>query len=425
MNRRPAFLPAAVLFSGLAVIKVSANGFGLPDQDAFATARGEAFAATADNPSAIFYNPAGITQLTGDNFRGGLDGIYLDPTFQPPPGAPNSGKVYHVQNNLAAVPQFFYTHSLKELPLSFGLGLYAPNGGSLSWPADTGFSVVATKGSLLDLRLNPVLAWQILPGLSVAAGASVDYMKLNLEQDLLAAPTRFANFFEFTGEGWTFGYNLGLLWQPVKKVSIGATFRSQTSVKFDGHTEYELQPLPNLSAQDGRHAYGSMTFPMTAVLGVSYRPSPKWNLETDANYTDWSSVGTMNIFQDSPPRPFNEKLPVILGWRPSWLVGFGATRYLDNGWHVSAGYAFSENSVPDGHYTPLAADLDRHFLSVGFGHQGKTLAFDIAYQFGYGPDHTVTGSQPSSKPASFANEIADGVYAFISHSVLVSVGLRF
>jgi len=30
------------------------TGFRLPDQDAFATARGEAFAATADNPSAIY-----------------------------------------------------------------------------------------------------------------------------------------------------------------------------------------------------------------------------------------------------------------------------------------------------------------------------------------------------------------------------------
>ena len=50
-------------------VNVSADGFRLPDQDAFATARGEAFAATADNASAIYYNPAGISQLEGFNFR--------------------------------------------------------------------------------------------------------------------------------------------------------------------------------------------------------------------------------------------------------------------------------------------------------------------------------------------------------------------
>ena len=52
-----------------------AIGFLVPNQDAEAIARGNAFAATADNPSAIFYNPAGISQLKGQNidFLSGLD----------------------------------------------------------------------------------------------------------------------------------------------------------------------------------------------------------------------------------------------------------------------------------------------------------------------------------------------------------------
>ena len=67
-----------------------ANGFRLVDQDAFATARGGAFVATADNASAVYYNPAGLTQLEGVNFRGGVYGIYLDPTYRPPSSAANS-----------------------------------------------------------------------------------------------------------------------------------------------------------------------------------------------------------------------------------------------------------------------------------------------------------------------------------------------
>src|SRR6266704_3467337 len=63
-----------------------ADGFRLPDQDAFATARGEAFAATAGNASAIYYNPAGISHLKGWNFRGGIYGIYLPLSYQSPSG---------------------------------------------------------------------------------------------------------------------------------------------------------------------------------------------------------------------------------------------------------------------------------------------------------------------------------------------------
>ena len=61
-----------MLISGVSTWKASANGFRLPDQDAFATARGEAFVATADNASAIYYNPAGITQLAGTIFAAGF-----------------------------------------------------------------------------------------------------------------------------------------------------------------------------------------------------------------------------------------------------------------------------------------------------------------------------------------------------------------
>ena len=102
-----------MLISGVSAWKASANGFRLPDQDAFATARGEAFVATADNPSAIYYNPAGITQLPDNNLRGGVYGIYLDSSYSPP----ESGQTYHSSQNFAAVPQFFYTYTAKDAPL--------------------------------------------------------------------------------------------------------------------------------------------------------------------------------------------------------------------------------------------------------------------------------------------------------------------
>src|ERR1039458_3283956 len=120
MNRRNTLRLLAIMVAGVSAWKVSANGFLLPDQDAFATARGEAFVATADNASAIYYNPAGITQLEGNNLRGGIYEIYLNPGFSPP----NSGNTYHSSKNLATVPQLFYTYTPKNFPLSFGLGVY-------------------------------------------------------------------------------------------------------------------------------------------------------------------------------------------------------------------------------------------------------------------------------------------------------------
>ena len=392
----------------------------LASQDGFATARGEAFTATADNASAIYYNPAGISQLDGFSVRAGVYGIYLNPSFTPPP--PSNTNTFHINDKLAAAPQFFAAYTPESSPVSFGAGIYAPFGGGLSWPQDTGFRAVATEGSLAYVTLNPVVALKLAPNFSIAAGMTVNYGNISLEQGLLRTETPFANVFRFKGEGWSAGYTLGLLWRVHEQVSFGASFRSTSTVRMKGHTDIEQEPI---IAPTERSAQADFTFPLNAIVGLSYRPTPKWNFEFDADYTDWSSFGTVTIQQAPPPFPVKQNIPVTLDWEASWTFKFGATRYLKDGWHVSAGYVFNQTSVPDAYYSPLVADLDRHFFSAGVGVKGRRYDFDIAYQFGYGPAHTVTGSTPSSTPGRFVGQSADGTYDFYSHAVIVTVGLHF
>jgi long-chain fatty acid transport protein len=427
MNRRNIRRLLTILISGVSAWKASANGFGLPDQDAFATARGEAFVATADNPSAIYYNPAGITQLKGSNLRGGVYGIYLDPSYSPP----NSSQTFHNSEKLAAVPQLFYTYTAKDAHFSAGLGIYSPFGGNMRWPQgldDADFRQAGISGSLKYITINPVVAVKLLPGLSVGGGAMLNYGKISMLLGPETWTSRGINFFRFTGDGWSAGYNAGILWQPHPKISFGATFRSEATVTMEGETDYEWQPYNGVSSPAQRNAAVSFTFPLTAVFGVSCRPTPKWNIEVDANYTGWNSFDKVTIEQSPPVTDgiFATDEPVNLGWQGSWMYEFGVTRYFDSGWHVSAGYVFNENSVPNQYYTPLAADMDRHFFSIGTGFNGKTFDFDIAYQFGYGPTHTVTGSSP---PVPFEQNVAtnpaDGKYGFTSSAVIVSVGMHF
>ncbi|MBZ5584641.1 MAG: methylmalonyl-CoA epimerase [Acidobacteriia bacterium] len=131
-----------------------AAAFDLPDQDAFAIGRGMAVVATADNPSAIYYNPAGITQLEGNNLRAGIYAIDLDPSYK----SPISGQTFDNQLKYHAIPQFYYTYGRKDWPVSFGLGLYSPFGLGVIWPQETGFRTVATEGVGIEELLKAIAA---------------------------------------------------------------------------------------------------------------------------------------------------------------------------------------------------------------------------------------------------------------------------
>ena len=386
-----------------------AHGFRLPDQDAAATARGEAFAATADNPSAIYYNPAGITQLEGHSLRAGVFGISFETEYTAPGGGKfDSEKQWHF------IPQLFYTFSPTNFPVSFGLGVYAPYGLGIEWPQDTGFRTKALSADMTYFTLNPVVSWKVLDNLSIAAGPTFNFSDIDLQQGITPFPNN--DLFRFKADNAVaYGFNAGIMWKPVEQVSLGATYRSATTMNYKGFTEtsFVVAPpgFPNYLQLD---ANMELPTPQSFVVGISYRPTPDWNFEFNADWTDWNQLNTVNINQAVPVPP------LVLNWQSSWYYEFGITREIGKGWRVSAGYIYNQNSVPDATFNPLVPDQNRQFVSVGVGYRGRHFNFDAAYQYGFSGTRTVSGNMPSP-----AGQTADGNYDYTSNAFAVSVGWHF
>ena len=153
-----------------------ALGFLIPNQDAFAIGRGNAFAATADNPSAIYYNPAGITQIPNNDLQiGDLNYLGLNVEYHSPIGAEANTKF-----EVIPIPQLFYTLTPTNLalPFSFGLGIYAPFGLGVKWPEDSHHASQAIDSKLYYFTINPVVAYKVLDSLSVAVGPTFNYSKI-------------------------------------------------------------------------------------------------------------------------------------------------------------------------------------------------------------------------------------------------------
>lgn len=405
------FLGTIVFIAVLISAPTTARALGvrIPNQDAEAIARGNAFVATADNPSALYYNPAGISQLDGHNVQVGLLN-YLGVTSRYV--SPNGSKSKTDFEN-QSVPQIYYTFGPEVLPLTFGFGVYAPFGLGLEWPETTGFRTMAIEGQIQYMTLNPVIAWEPLPNLSLGVGPTFNYSKLNMRRGI-ALPIPGSDEFNFDGDDWAFGFNAGILWKPHTKWALGANYRSATTLDYVGTAETR-SPLPFIPTGTSSSS-AEFKFPQVVSAGISFRPTPKWNIEANIDWTDWNTLNTVT-FKSTPVG--DAMLP--LNWCGSWFYEVGATYYFKNGYFASAGYFFSSNSTSERDFNPIVPDTDLHVGSIGGGFKGKHWRWALAGQIITGPYREVSHSTPNP----ISGQSANGQYQFFVPAVTFSVGYHF
>jgi long-chain fatty acid transport protein len=424
-------------------------GFRLFDQDAFATGRGEAVVATADNPSAIFSNPAGITQL--DSLTAEISGygisvpVYVKDTNQ---------NEYRSNDNLKAIGQFYLTAKIKNTPFTVGLGSYTPWGLSVNYPDNTSFRTLAKKGSINFETINPVVAVQLSRTFSLAVGLTINYAQASLEQGVLQV----GDGYKFSGSGTALGFNAGLLWKPDEHNSFGLRYQGATPIRFSGHSRFSInadekrqisaandqiraanqaiaqiksaygvygktvvnsilasnglpsQPIPEVQSKfPQQDADAKIMFPEFITAGYSFRPTKDWNLEVDVDWTNWDSLGVVTQHNQDGS---NVELP--FNYQSSFIYSFGITRYFKYGLHVSGGYIYSEATVPTQYYTPAVPDGRRQIFSAGVGQDLGNYTWDLAYQYSYAPTRKIDNGTA-----------ADGSYQFSSHALTLSFGLHF
>ena len=147
-------------------------------QGTAASAMSNAFSAQADDPSALHYNPAGMTQLHGIQFMVGALASGGSTMFTSPTGVTVRGD----RNGSVAWPppgHAYITANLKDLGvtalgnLSAGIGLTTPFGSLTRWPNDGPFRTATTFSTLPLLDIKPTLAYKLTESLSLGLGADI------------------------------------------------------------------------------------------------------------------------------------------------------------------------------------------------------------------------------------------------------------
>jgi len=386
-------LGAALAAAGLLVASPAfPSGFQIMTQGARATGMGLAFTAVANDPSAIFYNPAGLGWM--EHYEASVGGSLLSRVKGDFEGSnPYPGSVTeHYQKQNFLLPTIYAVAPLMK-DLNFGLGVFAPYGLGLRWenPETWTGRFISQNAVIQSTDVNPVLSFRIVPQLAIAAGADLRFSKVQLERNQ-AAVNPFTNSVVdvahiklnsdlVDNHGW--GWNVGLLFKPVEMFSIGAAYRSKITVDYDGKAKFTQRPTGNaafdaaVGAQlpKGEHAVKtSIEFPATVNIGVAVQAMPPLTVSAEADWTQWSSFQSLDIlFPDLPALAIHRQDL----WKNSWAYRVGLEYKVTREFAVRAGYYYDKTPQPLFDAGPILSDNNRNVYTIGFGYNTERWGVDI------------------------------------------------
>ena len=395
-------LAAAATLSAALSSAAVAGGFMLTEQSVAGLGRAYAGAGiVGDDLSAVWYNPAGMSLLSGTAVQMGavVADLDLEVTTNSSATFDNGrhGTKENGRKHGVPVPNMYLVHQIKD-DMWFGLGITVPFGMATEY--DNNWAA-ADKGMNAEVKvfdINPNVAFKLTDTLSFGAGVSLQYVTAQFEQK--SALPGGANAKDYNmrvrlnADGWAWGGNLGFMWQPTENVRVGLAYRSQVNHKADGYLKTDLTYAGRTTSLKSNDGHAEMSAPHVITLTGTWKATEALRFSSLVRWTNWSSFDKLPISGSSLYAATSrlgqatDKTEATYKWKDSWLFTVGADYDINDEFTVRGGVGYEISPVDDDKYrSATIPDTDRLWLSMGATwHASKNLQsdFGIAYLKGIG-----------------------------------------
>lgn len=406
-----------------------ANGLNLNSLGSKAMSMGGAFVGLADDFSAVYWNPAGTVRFDRRYF--GFYGMDVIPsgTFQNSlVDAKTERKSY-----LSGLAAYYLPVSNKVV---VAMAAYIPSGLGSTWNGDDFTSVTMGRSYLWVSKVGlvtfaPGLAFKVNDQISIGAALNINYGTFSMKTHAgsttnpLPPPAELdLGQYEESLTGWGYGATLGILFKPIEKLSIGATFRTPSTVRFSGEAM-----IPNLSLlgyNDTSDIEREVTWPLWAAAGAAFHPAKNLTLTADLQWSQWSKVDTIEttfkdvVWQAMMAQSGDDQRP--MHWSDTLQIRFGA-EYWIKGIALRAGYYLDPSPAPDRTMNVLLPSFDFNVITLGFGYDLDSLHLDFSLEYMMGKDRNVPADRVTTDP-EWASAMP-GVYAMKVVVPSLSISYKF
>ncbi len=396
------------------------------EQGMKAMSLGGAFVGLADDPTAIYYNPAGLTQLEK---KFNIAGTYAFGQFAPTIHSPEVYDSYGVlrasdlskdqDKRWSQIPSTYISYKVAD-KVTLGFAVFAPFGTATDWTSSWVGRYFSDKIDLKTYNFNPTIAYKLNDKLSFGFGINYVYSDVEIKKSFsypfLALNPSVQKTLGFTpsdsskmslynrlydrnydvdiklsgdtdssGRGW--GYNIGFLFKPNNDWQIGAIYRSEVNLDFEGKATYKYMPgiatLPSevSIAQLGYPLFqpseitASIKLPDYAALGIVNKSFKDWTFLFDFYWTGWSDYKELSVSYDK--FPYSSTIPKK--WDDVIALRLGIQYEVNQNLAFRVGYMYDQSPTNDETRAPELACSDRNDVTFGVGYKLGNFNIDGAF----------------------------------------------
>lgn len=373
--------PAPLLASAFALREASPGSIGR----AFA---GEG--AIADSAATIWYNPAGMTQLSGFTATVGGHLLFINSRqFERgstrtvpglpapvPTGGPDGGNPF---NPVVFIPTAYGTLQLTDR-LTVGIGVNAPFGLRVDY-ADGWFGRYdSLRSELTTYNVQPSLAWKLSDAVSIGGGISIQYIEAELTNALPnLSPLLADGLARVQGDDISLGWNIGLLFGS-GPARVGVHYRSRVQHELKGSFETSGLLGPLAGANRRVDARAPITLPDSLSVSASVKPAPDVRLLGTVEWTNWSLFDAIRV-RDANGGAISTSEQ---DYRDSWSIHVGGEYDVSDTWTLRAGVATDATPTVDAWRSSRVPDGNRTWLTTGASmrlNAGMELRVSYAHVF--------------------------------------------
>ena len=250
------------------------------------------------------------------------------------------------------------------------------------------------------------------------------------------------------------GFNVGIMYDVCDQVTVGLSYRSKIKMRVkegEASLNYANRRIEDLftNMEDLLAKYGPMLnqllgvtvpnisipkydegsfraelpLPSNTTLGVSYRPTDRWELALDLQYVGWNAYDSLNVH-------FNEAelgiapIKAEKNYKNSMTYRIGASYKTTDRLVLRAGVYYDQSPIRKKLYNPETPGMNKLGLSAGLTFEPyKGLQFDVAFLYIQG--FSQHGKYPYKNVVTGEDEMFEGKYKSTAFSPSIGISYRF